>query len=179
MMKAGLREKRLRQKKIMYQNQMRVSFDLDEVLFVNPQKYDTEPALKFPLCLRYKERLRAGTVDLIHRLQAEDISVWVYTSSFRSVRYIQKLFAGYGVYFDEIVNGSRHMAEVQRDKSYSVPNKLPSAYHIALHIDDENHIVENGKLLGFNVLRVYEPDDHWADKVMDRALKIKQREYSE
>ena len=40
---------------------MRVSFDLDEVLFVSPKTHKTEPPLPFPLRNIYKERLRKGT----------------------------------------------------------------------------------------------------------------------
>ena len=39
---------------------MRVSFDLDEVLFVSPQTHETEPELPFPLNRIYTERLRKG-----------------------------------------------------------------------------------------------------------------------
>ncbi len=44
-------------------------------------------------------------MELINRLQEEGFEVWVYTSSFRSVRYIRRLFQSYGLHFDEIVNG--------------------------------------------------------------------------
>ena len=63
---------------------MRVSFDLDEVLFVSPKTHKTEPALHFPFSWRYPERLRLGTPDLINKLQKMGYEVWVYTSSFRS-----------------------------------------------------------------------------------------------
>ena len=48
---------------------MRVSFDLDEVLFVSPDTHKTEPPLGFPLNKIFKERLRLGTPRLINRLQ--------------------------------------------------------------------------------------------------------------
>ena len=44
---------------------MRVSFDLDEVLFVSPDDHKTEPPLKLPFSLIYRERLRLGTPKLI------------------------------------------------------------------------------------------------------------------
>ena len=73
-------------------DKMRVSFDLDEVLFVFPDAVEAEPALKFPWNRMYRERLRLGTPELIHELQALGYEVWVYTSSFRSERYIRQLF---------------------------------------------------------------------------------------
>ena len=48
---------------------MRVSFDLDEVLFVSPETHKTEPELRFPYNRIYKERLRLGAPELINRLQ--------------------------------------------------------------------------------------------------------------
>ena len=71
------------------QEKMRISFDLDEVLFVNPETHETEKELKFPLNLIYKERLRLGTPELINSLQEIGFEVWVYTSSFRSISYIE------------------------------------------------------------------------------------------
>lgn len=49
--------------------EMRVSFDLDEVLFVSPETHRTEPKLPFPLDRIYRERLRLGTPALIKELQ--------------------------------------------------------------------------------------------------------------
>ena len=51
---------------------MRVSFDLDEVLFVSPVDHKTEPPLRFPFNLIFRERLRLGTPLLISELQKED-----------------------------------------------------------------------------------------------------------
>ena len=48
---------------------MRVSFDLDEVLFVSPKTHKTEPALPFPLGNFFRERLRYGTPALIRELR--------------------------------------------------------------------------------------------------------------
>ena len=70
---------------------MRISFDLDEVLFVSPRTHKTEKALPFPFNKIYKERLRLGTPDLINELQKLGYEVWVYTSSFRSEKYIKSL----------------------------------------------------------------------------------------
>ena len=49
---------------------MRVSFDLDEVLFVSPRTHKTEPAPPFPWDRIFPERLRLGTPELIRSLQA-------------------------------------------------------------------------------------------------------------
>ena len=155
---------------------MRVSFDLDEVLFVSPKTHKTEPPLPFPLDRIFRERLRLGTPELIHALQDMGYEVWVYTSSFRSEQYIRRLFRCYGVRFDGIVNGERHLREVQRDRRETLPQKVPSHYRISLHIDDEAVIVTSGRQMGFNVYQLEADDDNWKEKVIARADEIRRRE---
>ena len=158
---------------------MRISFDLDEVLFVSPEHYDTEDKLPFPLDRIFPERLRRGTVDLIHTLQDEGFEVWVYTSSFRSRTYIRALFRNYGIVFDDIINGDRHKEEVQRDRTEPLPQKMPSFYHISLHVDDEDAVIENGKKYGFRVYRLYEEDPQWTEKLLTEARRIRKMEESQ
>ena len=152
---------------------MRVSFDLDEVLFVAPDVYETEPKLRFPLDRLYPERLRKGTVELMHELQRQGFEIWVYTSSFRADVYIRTLFRLYGVHFDGIINAGRHLKEVQRDRKDPLPQKMPQFYHISLHIDDEDAIHQNGKIYGFHTLKVYEPDPDWGKKILAEANRIR------
>lgn len=132
----------------------RVSFDLDEVLFVSPKTHLTEPPLRFPLNRIYQERLRLGTPELIRSLQDMGREVWVYTSSFRSEGYIKSLFRLYGVRFDGIVNGERHLREVQRNKSTILPQKMPNHYRISLHVDDESVICSLGREYGFETYQL-------------------------
>ena len=155
---------------------MRVSFDLDEVLFVSPKTHKTEPALPFPLRNLYKERLRLGTPELIRELQRLGYEVWVYTSSFRSESYIRRLFRCYGVRFDGIVNGDRHLREVQRDNKTVLPQKLPNRYRISLHIDDETVICTVAGQYGFHAYQLNDPDDAWKEKIIEYANKIRQIE---
>ena len=154
---------------------MRVSFDLDEVLFVNPATHKTEDALPFPLNKFYKERLRAGTPELIKTLQKMGYEVWVYTSSFRTVTYIKRLFSHYGVKFDGIINGTRHLKEVQNGRSQILPQKVPNRYRISLHIDDEAVICSYGREFGFDAYQLDAQDDEWKEKVIAKAEEVKRK----
>ncbi len=157
---------------------MRVSFDLDEVLFVSPDTHKTEKPLPLILGRIYKERLRLGTVELINSLQKMGYEVWVYTSSYRSQRYIRHLFRLYGVKFDGIINAQRHLAEVQRDRKQILPQKVPSMYRISLHVDDESVICSLGRQYGFEAYQLDAQDDDWKEKVIARAEEIKKRSVS-
>lgn len=154
---------------------MRVSFDLDEVLFVNPKTHKTEPALPFPLRKYYKERLRAGTPVLINTLQEMGFEVWVYTSSFRTETYIRRLFRHYGIRFDGIINGSRHLKEVQQGRSQILPQKVPNKYRISLHVDDEAVICSYAREFGFDTYRLDADDDGWKEKVIAKAEEVKKK----
>ena len=151
---------------------MRISFDL-------PETHKTEPPLIFPLNKIFRERLRYGTPELINRLQELGYDVWVYTSSFRTEKYIRTLFRLYGVKFDGIVNATRHLKEVQRDNKTILPQKLPSRYHISLHIDDEAIVCSLGRQYGYNVYQLDAQDDNWKEKIIARAEEIKRIEHPE
>lgn len=157
------------------EKKMRVSFDLDEVLFVYPKTHKTEPELIFPLNKIYKERLRLGTPELINKLQEMGYEVWVYTSSFRSEHYIKRLFKFYGVKFDGIINAQRHLREVQKDSSYILPQKVPNRYRISLHIDDESIICTQGKTYGYEAYQLDAPDDEWKEKIIAYAEEIRRK----
>ena len=152
---------------------MIISFDLDGVLFVDPEICETEPPLIYPLSRLYPDRLRKGTVDLIHRLKEQKFEVWVYTSSYRRERYIKGLFWHYHVKFNKIINGTRHDREVQKDRKLRLPSKMPGFYRITLHIDDEDSVVRNGKDYGFYVFLVQGPDQLWAEKVIKEANRLR------
>lgn len=158
---------------------MRVSFDLDEVLFVSPNTHKTEPKLIFPFNLIFRERLRLGCPELVKTLQKMDYEVWVYTSSFRSEAYIKMLFFLYGVRFDGIVNGTRHLKEVQRNNKDTLPQKLPNMYRISLHIDDEAIVCTLGRQYGYNTYQLEAQDDEWKEKIIAKADEIRKREFGE
>ncbi|MBO5543148.1 MAG: HAD family hydrolase [Oscillospiraceae bacterium] len=155
---------------------MRVSFDLDEVLFVSPETHKVECPLRFPFNHIYRERLRLGTPELINTLQKLGYEVWIYTSSYRSENYIRGLFRHYGVRLDGIVNAQRHLREVQGDRRIRLPQKVPSHYRISLHVDDESVICTAGREYGFRTYQLDADDDSWKDRIIQRAEEIKNME---
>lgn len=161
----------------MRSEKMRVSFDLDEVLFVSPSTHKTEPPLPFPLGNFFKERLRLGTPALINELQRMGYEVWVYTSSYRTERYIRRLFHHYGVHFDGIVNAQRHLKEVQGSSKTILPQKVPPKYRISLHIDDEEVICSSAGQYGFQAYQLNAQDDDWKEKIIARAEQIRKNRH--
>ena len=163
------------------QEKMRISFDLDEVLFVNPSTHKTEKALPFPWKYIYKERLREGTPELINSLQSKGFEVSgisVVTDNYMTENgenYIKGLFRKYGIKFDGIVNGTRHLKEVQSGHSQILPQKVPNRYKIALHVDDESVIISYGREYGFDTYQLDAPDDEWKEKIVEKAEAIRRK----
>ncbi len=154
---------------------MIVSFDLDETLFVNPQKISIEKPLKFPLNQIYRDRLRAGTAELLQWINSIDIKLWVYTTAYRSERYIRNIFRHYGIRIDKFINGTSHAEEVQGSKKEIMPSKYPAKYHIDLHVDDEISVYQNGIAHGFRVYLLKENDSEWVDNLKAEINRIKMR----
>ncbi len=152
---------------------MKVSFDLDDTLFVPKEKFKTEQVLKFPFCLIYKERLRFGTKKLMEYIRRQGIELWIYTTSYRSEHYIRGLFRCYGIKLDCVVNGEKHANDIQAGHREGMPSKYPSKYRIDLHIDDDISVAQNGKIYGFHVLIIGSQDDEWTDKVVKEIERIR------
>ena len=152
---------------------MIVSFDLDETLFVNPEKVPTEDNLSFPLNKIYKDRLRKGTSELLKWINNNNIELWIYTTSFRSERYIKSIFRHYGIKIDNIINGKRHEKEIQKNNTERLPSNYPAKYHIDLHIDDEISVYQNGISYGFRVYLLKENDILWTENIKNEILRIK------
>ena len=90
--------------------------------------------------------------------------------------YLAEEIKKYGGVFDGIVNGTRHLKEVQRGHSETLPQKLPSRYRISLHIDDETIVCTSGRQYGYNVYQLNAQDDGWKEKIIERAVQIRKRE---
>ena len=154
---------------------MKISFDLDETLFVNPKEVPTEPELKFPYNKIYKDKLRKGAVEFLTGVNRSEWELWIYTTSNRSEKYIRKLFGHYGIKIDSVVNAVRHEKEVAKGRA-NFPSKYPSVYHIDLHVDDEKSVYENGIAYGFKVYRITNDDAEWVhnlSEIMERIQRNK------
>ena len=154
---------------------MIVSFDLDDTLFVDANKAKTEKDLSFPYKYIYKEKLRYGTVDLLKKMQNHNIKIWIYTTSYRTIKYIKSYFKHYGIVIDDVINGERHSREVQGDRLEPLPSKYPSKYRINLHVDDEISVYQNGKIYGYKVFLLKNDDLDWTFSLWEEIKKIMSR----
>lgn len=152
---------------------MRISFDLDETLFIDPEKITPEPKMKIPFCWIYKEQLRLGAPELLRRINKNGMELWIYTTSFRPISYVKKYFKYYGVKIDRVINGQVHRDEVQRNFNKILPSKMPSRYRIDLHVDDEIQIKQYGSIYGFKVFLLNKENKAWVDELWNLICELK------
>ena len=145
-------------------------------LHPNPDDPCEKPPV-FPINKLYKERIQPGIPALLHYFSKEGYDIWVYTYKLYSVEYIRAYFHKYSVKVDGIVNGTRHLKEVQSGHKETLPQKLLSRYRISLHIDDEAIVCTLGRQYGYNVYQLDGPDDEWKEKIIECAERIRKREY--
>ena len=96
----------------------RVTLDLDEVVFCDPDKSAAEKPLAFPINKIYKERIRLGIPSLLNILSKNGYDIWVYTKNYYSYDYISAYFRKYSVKLDGIITGvakkTKEKAEIDK-----------------------------------------------------------------
>jgi hypothetical protein len=159
---------------------MIVSFDLDDTLFVDPEKVEIERPIKFPFNLIYKDKMRKGTIELFDQIKKMNHKVIIYTSSYRSIDYIKGYFKKYKISIKskDIINGKRHAEEIQKDHNKILPSKIPSRYGSDLHIDDDITVEQNGQIYGFDVYLINVQDKDWVSKILKEIQRIENRMHS-
>jgi hypothetical protein len=146
---------------------VRISFDVDDTLVCHPDV----PAEQFVPWWRrpwYPERLRRGTRGLMRALLARRCTLWIYTTSYRSPRYLRRWFRSFGIPLEGVVNQAIHDRVIKRSAYPGYPpSKYPPAFGIDLHIDDSDGVALEGRQFRFNVLVVAPGDVTWAERVLE------------
>jgi hypothetical protein len=145
---------------------MRISFDVDDTLVCCPPGL-TEQFVPWWRRGWYPELLRRGTRALMNELTTGGHEIWIYTTSYRSQRYMRGWFRSFGVTLRGVVNQDRHERVVGRQG----PSKYPPAFGIDLHVDDSDGVALEGKQHRFRVVVVSPGDPDWATRVLDAVRR--------
>lgn len=143
---------------------MIVSFDLDDTLIPGTKVFPLERQWLWQRLIS-GERLRAGTILLMHTLKQDGCSIFIYTTSLRSRVYIRCLFLTYGVWINRVINKTVHdrvTGEAGADAS-----KLPVAFNIDLHVDDSPGVAMEGEKFNFRTVIIGEKDEGWVEKILE------------
>ena len=140
---------------------MRISFDIDDTLVCLPT-VPTEQYIPWWHRWRYTEPLRRGTKALLEALVQRRCRIWIYTTSYRSPRYLKGWFRSFGIAIEGVVNQAWHEQRV----GTRGPSKYPPAFGIDLHVDDSAGVAMEGEDHQFAVVVVSPEDPGWAARVL-------------
>lgn len=147
---------------------MIISFDLDDTLIPGMKQFPTERRGIWQK-LFSREKIRAGTIELIKALKAKNHRIFIYTTSYRSPAYIRRLFFSYGIFPEKIINKSVH--DKTLGKRGAAISKYPPAFNIDVHIDDSPGVAMEGDRHQFNTIIVAEEDLHWGNNILQQIAK--------
>lgn len=149
----------------------RIAFDLDNTLIRSGYDFPIEkPKRRLASYFVSYEPLREGITELVERCAAAGYRPCVYTSSYRSVFYIKRMFWLYKIKLDIVVNQAKHDAHVRVRSS-----KYPPAFNIDILVDDSPGLSIEGERFHFNTIIIQPENNNWHDDVyaMVEQLNIK------
>jgi hypothetical protein len=146
-----------------------ISFDIDNTLIPYSNEFATyklNPINK----LIGAEALRLETKELFQSLIAQNHTIWIYTTSYRSVFHLRKTFWAHGLKPKRFIN--EHINQKTLRKHKCKASKNPALYGIDLHIDDAEGVAIEGEKYGFNTLIINPTDGDWMEKIKAKLSEI-------
>ena len=153
-----------------------IAFDLDGTLIPTQNGVPVEENYNPFWKIFFHEKIRRGTKDMILKLQNQGCDIWIYTTSFRRVKYIHRMFLAMGIKLTGVVNQIVHYERmVKVFGNRNKPSKSPSTFGIDLLVDDEPEIKKEALIYGFDALLVDQSDQDWVNKVLDHVKSMRDR----
>lgn len=143
---------------------MCVAFDIDEILLTDGSRYTKEKELRHAYAKIFPQTLRKNSPQLISSLQLMGFDVWIYSGSYESEEYFEKLFSLYGVKVDGIVNGIT--AANGPKKSAHIKSLVNEKYKIMTTIDNEGVIMVEAATKETDIENINASEEAWASSAM-------------
>lgn len=149
-------------------NDKRVTIDLDELIFVNDTDITAEKELPFPANRRFKERIRLGFPALCRFLHSKGYDIWVFTSDFYSVDYIEALFTRYHVKVDGILTATGKLKNVPDAKMKRIKEMVNRKYTRTLNLYNDMILVIDSNSSDYEQLEIKGTAQEWIKEVENR-----------
>ena len=148
------------------ENERRVTFDLDEVLFVNDDR-PAEKGLPFPFNCIYKERLRNGAPGLLNYLIKNRYDIWVYSAKYYSIDYIRAYFKKYHADVTGIVTGTAKKNTMGAEAKKRVAERIATKYTYTIHVDNDTILKTTGSSKEFEDYNIGGSTGEWSKKIIE------------
>ncbi len=151
----------------------RVTFDLDEVVFCSRENEASEKALGFPAGLYFKERLRLGIPALFHYLNTKGYDIWVFSADYYSTDYLQSFFKRYNARVDGVVTGTGKKNAKKTAEKKEIETLVSKKYGETIHIDRDMLIQTFSRTKEFNEYPLSGSSGEWSKEVIAVVEKLK------
>ena len=145
----------------------RVTIDLDEIVFCDPNEVPAEKPLGFPVNRIYKERIRMGIPSLLHILSKNGYDIWVYTAKLYSYDYISSYFKKYSVKLDGIITGTDRKAKEHEATRQRLKELMENKYEETLHIEKDFVVRSFRDKKVFQDIEIKEDENGWSYAVIN------------
>lgn len=148
------------------ENHMCAAFDLDEVLICDTSRYSADKPPAFPFRLKYREPIRENAGAMIAQLRSMGFDVWVYTGSYLSEEYIERLLQLHKANVSGIMNGMN-----RKKTGGTISKTFRKKYDVMVHVDNESLIAVNTRTKNFESAEL--PDGAvWAAAIPQKAREL-------
>ncbi len=138
---------------------MIISFDLDDTLIPTTFKFEVEKQNILQRVFKI-EKIRKGSLNLFKELERRKISIYIYTTSFRSKTRIKLMFLSYGIKVKKIINQQEHSRIVKIPSS-----KYPPKFYIDIHVDDSIGVQKEGEKYNFKTIIISKNEENWTEEI--------------
>lgn len=116
-------------------NHMRVTLDLDEVVF-SPADGAAEKARPFAIRPLERKPIRLGIPALFRFFRTQGYDVWVYTTQYYSMDDVECCFARRRAKVTGVVTGAGRKTLTDKASGNEVENMIADKYDVTIHIDN-------------------------------------------
>ena len=148
---------------------MCVSFDLDEVLICSNTRYGEDKALPYPLNKVFPRPLRKNAPALINKLSKLGFDIWVYTGGGYSDFYLKSLFQLYKIKDCHFVNGFD-----KKKTSETLKTSFRKKYKLIGHVDNHAVFIVNRRDKNYEIFEVAGKNS-WASNVYKVIIEYLQK----
>ena len=155
---------------------IRITLDLDEVVFRPETDPYLEKPLRFPLNRIYRERIRLGVPALFSLLNAKGCDIWVYTARYCSLDDLKRLFRHYHMPVTGIVTGTARKINTGSKTGKEVEKMITARYRTTLHVDNTMVLRTNRDTREFEEYRLSGSAADWSREVIEIIGEMKRHE---
>ena len=156
-------------------HKMRITLDMDEIVFSPEKDGRTEKPLPFPLCRFFPEKLRLGIPALFSFCAAMGYDIWLYSSGYNSLDYIRELLKLYHTQVTGIITGTARKAPKHSATGEAMEKLFSAKYTRTIHIDNNMLLCIDSRTKDFREFPLTGTGT-WSAEVMETMKAVNRHE---